>query len=90
MMKAFPSANGLWDHRQADKNASAQLAQLPPVFICPPSDGHFTPPPEQSVYWDGGKRTFELGLIVTHGIQMQKTNPTESPSTSLSHSIYAL
>ncbi|MBW0554286.1 hypothetical protein O181_094001 [Austropuccinia psidii MF-1] len=31
-----------------------------------------------------GKRTFELGPIVTNGIQMPKTKPTESPPTRLS------
>ncbi|MBW0478745.1 hypothetical protein O181_018460 [Austropuccinia psidii MF-1] len=37
-----------------------------------------------------GKRTFALGLIVTHGIQMPKTKPTESPATRLSCFSYSL
>ncbi|MBW0486554.1 hypothetical protein O181_026269 [Austropuccinia psidii MF-1] len=36
-----------------------------------------------------GKKTFKLGLIVTHGIQTPKTKPTKSPTTRLSHSLYA-
>ncbi|MBW0579593.1 hypothetical protein O181_119308 [Austropuccinia psidii MF-1] len=51
MMKAFPRANGPQDHKQADGNASAQLAQFPPGSIFPPpSYGHFTPLPEKSDY----------------------------------------
>ncbi|MBW0468902.1 hypothetical protein O181_008617 [Austropuccinia psidii MF-1] len=33
-----------------------------------------------------GERTFELGKIVTHGIQTPKTKPTKYPATRLSHS----
>ncbi|MBW0479979.1 hypothetical protein O181_019694 [Austropuccinia psidii MF-1] len=36
-----------------------------------------------------GKRTFKLGLIVTHGIQMPKAKPTRSPPTRLPRSLYA-
>ncbi|MBW0518738.1 hypothetical protein O181_058453 [Austropuccinia psidii MF-1] len=32
-----------------------------------------------------GKRTFELGPIITHGIQTPKTKPTKSPIPSLPH-----
>ncbi|MBW0494230.1 hypothetical protein O181_033945 [Austropuccinia psidii MF-1] len=37
-----------------------------------------------------GERTFELGPSVTHGIQMPKTKPNESPVTRLSRSSFAL
>ncbi|MBW0472836.1 hypothetical protein O181_012551 [Austropuccinia psidii MF-1] len=37
-----------------------------------------------------GKRTFELGLIVTHRIQTPKTKTNKSPSTRFSCSLYAL
>ncbi|MBW0478311.1 hypothetical protein O181_018026 [Austropuccinia psidii MF-1] len=58
LMKAFPSRNECQDPKQADGNDSGQLAQSPQskVIIRLMKDGN-------------GKRTFELGLIVTHGIQ---------------------
>ncbi|MBW0475993.1 hypothetical protein O181_015708 [Austropuccinia psidii MF-1] len=37
-----------------------------------------------------GKRTFELGLIIIHGIQTPKKKPTKSPPTRLTRSTYAL
>ncbi|MBW0473162.1 hypothetical protein O181_012877 [Austropuccinia psidii MF-1] len=37
-----------------------------------------------------GKRKFELGPIVTHGIQTLKKKPTRSPATRHSPSLYAL
>ncbi|MBW0496763.1 hypothetical protein O181_036478 [Austropuccinia psidii MF-1] len=40
MMKEFPSANGPWDPKQADGNASAQLTQFPQVSTCPLPPGH--------------------------------------------------
>ncbi|MBW0504274.1 hypothetical protein O181_043989 [Austropuccinia psidii MF-1] len=36
MMKEFPSGNGCRDPKQADRNASGQLAPCPQVLICPP------------------------------------------------------
>ncbi|MBW0528730.1 hypothetical protein O181_068445 [Austropuccinia psidii MF-1] len=36
-----------------------------------------------------GRRTFELGPIVTHGIQTPKTKHTKSPMTRLTCSLYA-
>ncbi|MBW0537621.1 hypothetical protein O181_077336 [Austropuccinia psidii MF-1] len=75
MMKVFPSGNGCWDPKQADGNASGQLAPCPQVLICPPPlRGHH---PMVSSLVDqrkviihlmkdgNGKRTFELGPIIT-------------------------
>ncbi|MBW0481607.1 hypothetical protein O181_021322 [Austropuccinia psidii MF-1] len=82
MMKAFPRGNGCQDPKQAAGNDSGQLAQSPQVSICPPPLlGHH--PMVTSLLHrreviirpikDGdGERTFELGPIVTHGIQMPK------------------
>ncbi|MBW0517016.1 hypothetical protein O181_056731, partial [Austropuccinia psidii MF-1] len=91
MMKAFPSRNGCWDPKQAEGNDSGQLAQSPQVSICPPPllshhlmvtsllyriDVIFQPMKDGD-----GKRTFKLGPIVTHGIQMPnflcKQNPRQ-------------
>ncbi|MBW0571641.1 hypothetical protein O181_111356, partial [Austropuccinia psidii MF-1] len=75
MIKAFPSGNGFRDPKQADGNNFRQLAQSPQVLICPPPLlGHHwmvTSLLDQSKVIiqpmkDGdGKRTFELGPIVT-------------------------
>ncbi|MBW0529317.1 hypothetical protein O181_069032 [Austropuccinia psidii MF-1] len=44
MMKAFLRGNGCHKPKQADGNASGQLAHFPQVSICPPpSNGHLTP-----------------------------------------------
>ncbi|MBW0528781.1 hypothetical protein O181_068496 [Austropuccinia psidii MF-1] len=48
MMKPYPSANGHQDLQQANRNDSGRLALSPQVLLCPPSNGHFTPQPEQS------------------------------------------
>ncbi|MBW0551261.1 hypothetical protein O181_090976 [Austropuccinia psidii MF-1] len=75
MMKAFLSRNGFQDPKQADGNTSGLLALCPQVLICPPplQDHH----PMVNLLLnqskviihpmkDGnGKRTFELGPIVT-------------------------
>ncbi|MBW0535124.1 hypothetical protein O181_074839 [Austropuccinia psidii MF-1] len=96
MMKPYPSGNGHRDPKQANRNDLGQLALSPQVLICPPPLlGHY--PMVTSLLnrsevtirpmKDGnGKRTFELGPIVTNGIQMPKRKPTESPPTRLSHS----
>ncbi|MBW0588456.1 hypothetical protein O181_128171 [Austropuccinia psidii MF-1] len=75
MMKPYPSANGHWDPKQANRNDSGRLALSPQVLICPPLLlGHHpmvTSLLDRSkvIIWpmkDGdGKRTFELGPIVT-------------------------
>ncbi|MBW0586436.1 hypothetical protein O181_126151 [Austropuccinia psidii MF-1] len=96
MMKQYPSANGHRDLKQADRNNSGRLALSPQASICPPPLlGHHpmvTSLLNQSKVIirpmkDGdGKRTFELGLIVTDGIQTPKTKPPEAPPTRLSRS----
>ncbi|MBW0560440.1 hypothetical protein O181_100155, partial [Austropuccinia psidii MF-1] len=75
MMKQYQSTNGHWDLKQADGNDSRRLALSPQALICPPPLlGHH--PMVTSLLdlseviirpmKDGnGKRTFELGLIVT-------------------------
>ncbi|MBW0523845.1 hypothetical protein O181_063560 [Austropuccinia psidii MF-1] len=75
MMKAFSSRNGCRDPKQADRNDSGQLPQSPQVSICPPPLlGHYLMVTSlldwsEVIIWqmkDGnGKRTFDLGLIVT-------------------------
>ncbi|MBW0533494.1 hypothetical protein O181_073209 [Austropuccinia psidii MF-1] len=51
MMKGFPSGNGLREPKQADRNNSGKFPLFHLVSICPPpSNGHFTPPSEQSDY----------------------------------------
>ncbi|MBW0556096.1 hypothetical protein O181_095811 [Austropuccinia psidii MF-1] len=96
MMKPYPHANGHWDLKQADGNDSGQLALSPQAFICPPPLlGHH--PMVTSLHdlrkvimrpmKDGnGNRTFEIGPIVTNGIQTPKTKPPKSPPTRLSRS----
>ncbi|MBW0572889.1 hypothetical protein O181_112604 [Austropuccinia psidii MF-1] len=75
MMKVFLSGNGHWDPKQADRNNSGQLALSLPVSICPtPLLSHHLMV-TSLLNWikviirpmkDGnGKRTLELGLIVT-------------------------
>ncbi|MBW0540731.1 hypothetical protein O181_080446 [Austropuccinia psidii MF-1] len=69
VMKEFLSGNGLHNPKLAEGNDSRQLAWCPQVLTCPP------PLHDQGevIIWpmkDGnGKRTFELGPIVTRGIQ---------------------
>ncbi|MBW0545943.1 hypothetical protein O181_085658 [Austropuccinia psidii MF-1] len=82
MIKPYPSANGHRDPKQAVGNDSRQLALSPQVLICPPPLlGHH--PMVTSLLdlseviirrmKDGnGKRTFQLGRIVTNGIQTPK------------------
>ncbi|MBW0549627.1 hypothetical protein O181_089342 [Austropuccinia psidii MF-1] len=75
MMKPYLSANGHWDRKQADRNDSGRLALSPQVLICPPpllgqhpmvtslldlSKVIIRPMKEGN-----GKRTFELGPIIT-------------------------
>ncbi|MBW0469224.1 hypothetical protein O181_008939 [Austropuccinia psidii MF-1] len=69
MMKAFPSRNGCRDPKEADGNNSRLLALSPQskVIIQPMKHGN-------------GKRTFELGLIVTHGIQTPKHRKKQTKS----------
>ncbi|MBW0591913.1 hypothetical protein O181_131628 [Austropuccinia psidii MF-1] len=52
------------------------LLDLSEVIIRPMKDGN-------------GKKTFELGLIITNGIEMPKTKPPESPPTRLSRSKFS-
>ncbi|MBW0533691.1 hypothetical protein O181_073406 [Austropuccinia psidii MF-1] len=93
MMKVFPSGNRHQDPKQADGNDPIQLALSLPVLICPPPLlGHH--PMVTSLDWskviirpmkDGnGKRTFELGPIVTMSCHpwdstAQKQNPLNPP-----------
>ncbi|MBW0512593.1 hypothetical protein O181_052308 [Austropuccinia psidii MF-1] len=97
-MKAFPSGNGRWDPKQADGNDSRQLAQSPQVCICPPPLLGHQPMVTSLLYQskviihrmkDGdGKRTFELGWIVTmscHPLDLNSKEqtlwqPTPGPS----------
>ncbi|MBW0560774.1 hypothetical protein O181_100489, partial [Austropuccinia psidii MF-1] len=75
MMKPYLSANGHRDPKQADRNNSGQLALSPQVlFYPPPLLGHHLMVTSlldliEVIIWpmkDGnGKRTFELGPIVT-------------------------
>ncbi|MBW0583482.1 hypothetical protein O181_123197 [Austropuccinia psidii MF-1] len=37
MMKRYPSANGHWDLKQANRNDSGRLALSPQASICPPT-----------------------------------------------------
>ncbi|MBW0553546.1 hypothetical protein O181_093261 [Austropuccinia psidii MF-1] len=95
MMKPYLSVNGHQDPKQADGNNSRRLALSPQVLICPPPLlGHHLMVTSlldlsQVIIWlmkDGnGKRTFELGPIVTNGIQTPKTKPPrqDSPIPSL-------
>ncbi|MBW0546652.1 hypothetical protein O181_086367 [Austropuccinia psidii MF-1] len=99
MMKVFPSSNGHRDPKQANGKDSGKLALSLPVLIFPPPLlGHH---PMVTSLLDrreviirpmkngNGKRTFKLGPIVTHEIQMPKTKPTESPLTRLTCPTYA-
>ncbi|MBW0526116.1 hypothetical protein O181_065831 [Austropuccinia psidii MF-1] len=75
MMKPYPSVNGHWDPKQADRNNSGQLALSPQVLICPPPLlGHHPMVTSlldrskviiQPMKDGNGKRTLELGPIVT-------------------------
>ncbi|MBW0593091.1 hypothetical protein O181_132806, partial [Austropuccinia psidii MF-1] len=90
MMKPYLSANGHWDPKQANGNNSGRLALSPQVSICPPPLllGHHpmvTSLLDQSevIIWlikDGdGERTFELGPIVTIGIQTPNLPCKQAP-----------
>ncbi|MBW0515712.1 hypothetical protein O181_055427 [Austropuccinia psidii MF-1] len=89
-MKAFPSGNGCRDPKQADRNNSGRLAQSPQVLICPPPLlGHHpmvTSLLDQSKVIirpmkDGdGKRTFELGPIVTLSCHPWDSNAKVKPN----------
>ncbi|MBW0543675.1 hypothetical protein O181_083390 [Austropuccinia psidii MF-1] len=75
MMKAFPSGKGGQDLKQAGSNASTSLSLTPQVLIFPtPLLGHHSMVTSlldwseviiQSMKDGNGKRTFELGPIVT-------------------------
>ncbi|MBW0551763.1 hypothetical protein O181_091478 [Austropuccinia psidii MF-1] len=98
MMKVFPSENGHRDPKQADGNDSGQLALSLPVSICPPPlSGHH--PMVTSLLdrsqviirpmKDGnGKRTFELGPIVTmscHPFDSHDNNKTHQIPRNITH-----
>ncbi|MBW0511155.1 hypothetical protein O181_050870 [Austropuccinia psidii MF-1] len=88
MMKVFPSGNGPRDPKQADGNDSGQLALSLQALICPPPLlGHhsmITSPLDGSkviirpMKDSNGKRTFELGPIVTH--EQDPPNPPQQDS----------
>ncbi|MBW0570432.1 hypothetical protein O181_110147 [Austropuccinia psidii MF-1] len=75
MMKPYPSANGHRDPKQADKKNSGPLALSPQVLICPPPLLSHHPMVTSLLDLSeviirpmkngDGKRTFELGPIVT-------------------------
>ncbi|MBW0548298.1 hypothetical protein O181_088013 [Austropuccinia psidii MF-1] len=75
MMKPYPSVNGHWDPKQANGNNSARLALSPQVLIFPPPLlGHHLMVTSfldlskviiQLMKDGNGKRTFELGPIIT-------------------------
>ncbi|MBW0523800.1 hypothetical protein O181_063515 [Austropuccinia psidii MF-1] len=91
MMKAFPSGNGRRDPKQADGNNYRQLSLSPQVLICPPPLGHH-PMVTSLLDWrkviirpmkDGnGRRTFELGPIVT-----MSCHPWDSNAKNKTHQI---
>ncbi|MBW0480188.1 hypothetical protein O181_019903 [Austropuccinia psidii MF-1] len=103
-MKELPSGNRRREPKQADGNNSGQLALSPQVFICPPPLlGHHLMVTSlldhsevilQPMKDGKGKRTFELGPIVTmsshHWIKMPKTKPIKSPTTRHFCSSYTL
>ncbi|MBW0557905.1 hypothetical protein O181_097620 [Austropuccinia psidii MF-1] len=88
MMKEYLSANGHRDLKQANRNNSGRLALSPQALICPPPLlGHH--PMVTSLLdlskviirpmKDGnGKRTFELGLIVTMSCQQWDSNAKQA------------
>ncbi|MBW0549503.1 hypothetical protein O181_089218 [Austropuccinia psidii MF-1] len=97
MMKSYPSVNGHWDPKQADGNDSGRLALSPQVSICPPPLlGHH---PMVTSLLDlseviirpmkggNGKRTFELGPIVTNDTDffplLIEQNPLDPPKKTL-------
>ncbi|MBW0571383.1 hypothetical protein O181_111098, partial [Austropuccinia psidii MF-1] len=98
MMKQYPSVNGHRNLKQADGNDSGRLAlSTPPPR--PPSDGQFTPQPEQSDYpadegwqWQEDIRTWAYchHVLSPMGFKCQKQNPLnppqqDSPILSLPH-----
>ncbi|MBW0512308.1 hypothetical protein O181_052023 [Austropuccinia psidii MF-1] len=90
MMKALPSGNERRDPEQADGNDSRKLAQSPQVSICPPPLlGHHLMVPSlfdrseviiQPMKDGDGKRTFELGLIVTMSYHPWDSNAKVKPN----------
>ncbi|MBW0510894.1 hypothetical protein O181_050609 [Austropuccinia psidii MF-1] len=89
MMKAFPSGNRCRDPKQEDRRNYGQLAQFHIVFSFPPPLlGHY-PIVNSLLDWSkviirpmkhgDGKRTFKLGPIVTHGIQMPNLPRKQTP-----------
>ncbi|MBW0544910.1 hypothetical protein O181_084625 [Austropuccinia psidii MF-1] len=103
-MKVFLSGNGPWDPKLADRSDSGELALSPQALICPPPLlGHHPMVTSllnrrKVIIWpmkDGnGKRTFEVGPIVTmscHPWNSNAKNKTHQiPLTRLTHSMYAL
>ncbi|MBW0515988.1 hypothetical protein O181_055703 [Austropuccinia psidii MF-1] len=89
MMKPYPSPNGHRDPKQANGNDSGQLALSPQVLICPPPLLGHHPMVTSLLDWskviiwpmkDGdGKRTFELGKIVTMSCQQWDSNAKNLP-----------
>ncbi|MBW0537570.1 hypothetical protein O181_077285 [Austropuccinia psidii MF-1] len=84
MMKVFPSRNGPWEPKQANGNNSRQLALFPQALIClPPLLGHHPMVTSlldqreviiQPMKDGNGKRTFELGPIVTMSCHPRDAN----------------
>ncbi|MBW0589823.1 hypothetical protein O181_129538, partial [Austropuccinia psidii MF-1] len=106
MMKPYPSANGHRDPKQADRNDSGRLALSPQVLTFPPPLlGHHPMVTSlldlseviiQPMKGGNGKRTFELGPIVTMSchqwdsnakVKQNPPNPPrqDSPVPSLPH-----
>ncbi|MBW0568217.1 hypothetical protein O181_107932, partial [Austropuccinia psidii MF-1] len=99
MMKPYPSANGHRDPKHANGNKSGRLALSPQVLICPPPLLGHHPMVTSLLYVseviirpmkDGnGKRTFELGPIITMSCHRWdsnakvKQNPPNPPDKNL-------
>ncbi|MBW0490109.1 hypothetical protein O181_029824 [Austropuccinia psidii MF-1] len=88
-MKAFPSANGPKEHKQADRTSLVKLARFPPVSIFPSSQ-HNEPPIQGSIQASDSQLPYhENGLTCDSEPEVDLTQSMEDPFGKYPFSLFS-